>query len=58
MSKPSKQFTIKDWYESYRTREKFQQQGASFLSNAELIAILILAVGVYPKALLNLPSEF
>ena len=41
MSKLSKKFTIKDWHESDRPREKFQQQGASFLSNAELIAILI-----------------
>ena len=33
--------TIKDWPEGDRPREKLQQQGASYLSEAELLAILI-----------------
>ena len=34
-------FTIKDWDESDRPREKLRRLGASNLSNAELFAILI-----------------
>lgn len=41
MSQPSKKITIKDWDVSDRPREKLHQHGASYLSNAELIAILI-----------------
>jgi DNA repair protein RadC len=41
MSQPSKKNTIKDWDVSDRPREKLHQHGASYLSNAELIAILI-----------------
>jgi DNA repair protein RadC len=41
MSKQSRKFTIKDWDESDRPREKLYHQGASFLSNAELLALLI-----------------
>ena len=41
MSQPSKKITIKDWDVSDRPREKLYQHGASYLSNAELIAILI-----------------
>ena len=41
MSQPSKKITIKDWDVSDRPREKLHQHGASYLSNAELFAILI-----------------
>ena len=41
MSQPSKKITIKDLDVSDRPREKLHQHGASYLSNAELIAILI-----------------
>ena len=41
MSQPPKKITIKDWDVSDRPREKLHQHGASYLSNAELIAILI-----------------
>ncbi len=41
MSQPSKKITIKNWDASDRPREKLHQHGASYLSNAELIAILI-----------------
>lgn len=34
-------FTIKDWDEQDRPREKFQSKGAANLTNAELLAILI-----------------
>ena len=34
-------FTIKDWDASDRPREKLKTQGASYLSNAELFAVLI-----------------
>ena len=34
-------FSIKDWDVSDRQREKLKIQGASFLSNAELLAVLI-----------------
>ena len=36
-----KSFTIKDWDVSDRPREKLKSQGASYLSNAELFAVLI-----------------
>jgi DNA repair protein RadC len=41
MSQPSKKITIQNWDASDRPREKLHQHGASYLSNAELIAILI-----------------
>lgn len=40
MSQSSKKITIKDWDASDRPREKLHQHGASYLSNAELFAIL------------------
>ncbi len=41
MTKLPDKFTIKDWDVSDRPREKLRLHGASYLSNAELIAILI-----------------
>ncbi len=41
MPKPPTKITIKDWDKSDRPREKLHLQGALYLSNAELIAILI-----------------
>ena len=38
---PHKNLTIKQWSPSDQPREKLRDQGARFLSNAELIAILI-----------------
>ena len=38
---PSTHFTIKQWSESDRPREKLLKQGARALSSAELVAILI-----------------
>lgn len=38
---PHKNLTIKQWSPSDQTREKLRDQGPLFLSNAELIAILI-----------------
>lgn len=40
MEKPTS-FTIKNWAEADRPREKLLQKGREFLSNAELLAILI-----------------
>jgi DNA repair protein RadC len=41
MSKATHKITIKDWDPADRPREKLLHQGASYLSNVELIAILI-----------------
>lgn len=41
MNESARKNTIKDWAEDDRPREKMLQKGASALSNAELIAILI-----------------
>ncbi|MGB5982175.1 MAG: DNA repair protein RadC [Nonlabens sp.] len=41
MSQESHYFSIKDWSESDRPREKLLQKGSAALSDAELIAILI-----------------
>ena len=38
---PHKNLTIKQWSPSDQPREKLRDQGVWFLSNAELIAILI-----------------
>jgi DNA repair protein RadC len=40
-SKKSASFTIKNWAEGDRPREKLLQKGREYLSNAELLAILI-----------------
>lgn len=40
-SEKSTSFTIKNWAEGDRPREKLLQKGREFLSNAELLAILI-----------------
>jgi DNA repair protein RadC len=34
-------FTIKQWEAAHRPREKLFQKGSDYLSNAELLAILI-----------------
>ena len=56
-----KSFTIKDWDVSDRPREKLKSQGASYLSNAELFAVLIgsgssseSAVGLMKRILLSI----
>ena len=41
MPPKTESFSIKDWDVSVRQREKLKIQGASFLSNAELLAVLI-----------------
>ncbi len=59
-----KSFTIKDWDVSYRPREKLKSQGASYLSNAELLAVLIgsgssseSAVGLMKRILLSINND-
>lgn len=47
---------ISDWPEQERPREKLLQQGASFLSDAELLAIF-LRVGVKGKSAVSLARE-
>ena len=41
MPQKTESFSIKDWDAYDRPREKLKTQGASFLSNAELFAVLI-----------------
>lgn len=48
-----KNFTIKDWAEDDRPREKMLQKGATALSNAELLAILI-STGTREESALDL----
>ncbi len=48
--------SITDWPEQQRPREKLLQQGASFLSDAELLAIF-LRVGVQGKTAVDLANE-
>jgi len=59
-----KSFTIKDWDVSDRPREKLKSQGASYLSNAELFAVLIgsgssseSAVGLMKRILLSINND-
>ena len=59
-----KSFTIKDWDASDRPREKLKSQGASYLSNAELFAVLIgsgssseSAVGLMKRILLSVNND-
>ena len=59
-----KSFTIKDWDVSDRPREKLKSQGASYLSNAELLAVLIgsgssseSAVGLMKRILLSINND-
>ena len=59
-----KSFTIKDWDVSDRPREKLKSQGASYLSNAELFAVLIgsgssseSAVGLMKRILLSVNND-
>ena len=59
-----KSFTIKDWDVSDRPREKLKSQGASYLSNAELFAVLIgsgssseSAVGLMKQILLSINND-
>ena len=59
-----KSFTIKYWDVSDRPREKLKSQGASYLSNAELFAVLIgsgssseSAVGLMKRILLSINND-
>ena len=59
-----KSFTIKDWDVSDRPREKLKSQGASYLSNAELFAVLIgsgssseSAFGLMKRILLSINND-
>lgn len=59
-----KSFTIKDWDVSDRPREKLKSQGSSYLSNAELFAVLIgsgssseSAVGLMKRILLSINND-
>ena len=59
-----KSFTIKDWDVYDRPREKLKSQGASYLSNAELLAVLIgsgssseSAVGLMKRILLSINND-
>ncbi|MDA7820569.1 DNA repair protein RadC [Flavobacteriaceae bacterium] len=59
-----KSFTIKDWDVSDRPREKLKSQGASYLSNAELLAVFIgsgssseSAVGLMKRILLSINND-
>ncbi|MDA7765641.1 DNA repair protein RadC [Flavobacteriaceae bacterium] len=59
-----KSFTIKDWDVSDRPREKLKSQGASYLSNAELFAVLIgsgssseSVVGLMKRILLSINND-
>ena len=51
-----KNITIKDWAEEDRPREKMLNKGASALSNAELLAILI-SSGTQTESALDLAKK-
>lgn len=64
MPQKTESFSIKDWDAYDRPREKLKTQGASFLSNAELFAVLIgsgtvnqSAVGLMKQILMSVNND-